>query len=207
MSAKYTIPVKKQKLDRRVQRTRDSLREALMALVLEKGYEAVTVQDILDRANLGRSTFYSHFRDKDELLISGLDHLKQIFEEFDSKAHTPKPGDEVQRYSPVLLFLRHAAQHHRVYRSLLNKPGGEIVQRYLYKYTSSLLGRHLKHFAPHDRNLTVPRDLLIHHVVSSFLSLLSWWLEHNIPYSAEEMNEIYMDLTVPMLNAVLRKTR
>src|SRR3954469_23951916 len=63
--------------DRRVRRTRRLLREALLALVLEKGYEAVTVQDVLDRADVGRATFYAHFRDKDDLLISGADELRE----------------------------------------------------------------------------------------------------------------------------------
>ena len=52
--------------DRRVQRTRKLLQDALMALILEKGYEAVTIQDIIDRANVGRSTFYAHFLDKQQ---------------------------------------------------------------------------------------------------------------------------------------------
>src|SRR5689334_24059575 len=62
--------------DRRVRRTRRLLREALLALVAEKGYDRVTVQDVLDRADVGRATFYAHFRDKDDLLVSGFDELR-----------------------------------------------------------------------------------------------------------------------------------
>ena len=63
--------------DRRVQRTRKLLQDALIALVLEKGYEAVTIQDIIDRANVGRSTFYAHFLDKQHLFLSGFEQLRQ----------------------------------------------------------------------------------------------------------------------------------
>ena len=61
--------------DRRVQRTRTLLTRALMELIVEKGYQAITVQDIIDRANLGRSTFYAHFLDKEDLLMSGLEEV------------------------------------------------------------------------------------------------------------------------------------
>src|SRR5437867_8818115 len=63
-------------VDRRIQRTRKTLHEALMALVLEGPYDSITVQQILDRANVGRSTFYTHFQDKDELLMWGTQHLR-----------------------------------------------------------------------------------------------------------------------------------
>src|SRR5690349_10072505 len=61
--------------DRRIQRTRQLLLDALSTLILEKGYEAITVQDLIDRANLGRSTFYSHFQDKEDLLLKGVESL------------------------------------------------------------------------------------------------------------------------------------
>ena len=81
--------MKKIQMDRRIQRTRQLLHEALIELIQEKGYEAVTVQDILDRANLGRSTFYLHYRDKEELLLSGFERLRDEFEAHQLAA-TPK---------------------------------------------------------------------------------------------------------------------
>src|SRR6202012_5392571 len=59
-------------MDRRVRRTRDLLHRALLDLIAEKGYPHITVQDILDRADVGRSTFYTHYRDKEDLLRSGI---------------------------------------------------------------------------------------------------------------------------------------
>src|SRR6516165_5904912 len=64
-------------MDRRVQRTQDVLHQALMSLIIEKGYEVITVQDIIDRANVGRSTFYTHYVGKQDLLRAGLKHLKE----------------------------------------------------------------------------------------------------------------------------------
>src|SRR5262245_23066722 len=64
-------------LDRRIQRTRDLLHQALISLMIEKGYEVITVQDIIDRANVGRSTFYAHYVGKQDLLVSGLKGLSK----------------------------------------------------------------------------------------------------------------------------------
>ncbi len=66
------------KEDRRVARTRQLLRDALVSLILERGYDEVTVQDVLDRANLGRSTFYAHYRNKDDLLFSGFEEFAAL---------------------------------------------------------------------------------------------------------------------------------
>src|SRR6266705_7027751 len=68
---------KMRKEDRRVRRTRESLHDALISLALEKNYDSITVQEILDRADVGRSTFYVHFSDKNELLISEMDNLRE----------------------------------------------------------------------------------------------------------------------------------
>ena len=72
---------KAKKLDRRVQRTRQLLQDALIAMVIEKGYDAVTIQDIIDRANVGRATFYAHFADKQTLLTSRLEDLRGLLTE------------------------------------------------------------------------------------------------------------------------------
>src|SRR5688572_21995012 len=78
-------------LDRRVQKTRKLLQDALVELVAEKGYEAVTIREILDRANVGRSTFYAHFQDKDQLLHSILEGLQALFEEHHKRLLSAAP--------------------------------------------------------------------------------------------------------------------
>ena len=76
------MPKKVKTEDRRIQRTRQSLQTALSELIVEKGYEKVTVQDVIDRANVGRSTFYVHFESLDQLLLSGFEPLRMQFEDF-----------------------------------------------------------------------------------------------------------------------------
>ena len=76
------------KTDRRSQRTQHSLHEALMSLMQEKRYDDITVQDIIDRANVGRSTFYANYQDKEDLMTRGLMHLMQIFSEMVTEPST-----------------------------------------------------------------------------------------------------------------------
>src|SRR5262245_37014945 len=90
------------KEDARVRRTRDALGDALVALMQEKPFDSITVQDVLDRANVGRSTFYSHFSDKDDLLMSDADEF------FEGMAMAlSRQGDKSDRVFPVREFFNH----------------------------------------------------------------------------------------------------
>ncbi len=196
--------MKKVQMDRRVQRTRQLLQDALLALILEKGYAAITVQDILDRANLGRSTFYTHYRDKEDLLVSEFEHLKEMFEEYDAHASTDKHKPGTGTPSPSLAFFRHAEEQHQLYKAMVGKQGGEVVQKYLYQYFYELMKNHLNRQMVSTRNLAVPGEILVHYFVSSFLALLTWWLDHDMPYPAERMEEIFETLILPGYKSALR---
>jgi AcrR family transcriptional regulator len=194
---------KKKKPDRRIERTKQLLRNSLMQLVTEKMYEEITVQDILDRANVGRSTFYAHFEDRDELLVSCFEHLQKTIDRVDEQL---KGHDRTQatNYHPTLAFFLHAAEQHRFYKAMLGNPGGEIVQRYLYKYLLGVASRHLETLRP-KRKTAVPKEILAHHIASSFLAILTWWLQHDMPYTAEKIDSMYYTLTLPGINAGLGK--
>ncbi len=196
--------MKKGKTDRRVQRTQALLRDALLALIEEKGYAGVTVQDILDRANLGRSTFYLHYRDKDDLLVSEFEHLKSLFEA--SGPHPPLSTRESspQNVSPSLAFFRHAGEQQRLYKAMAGKRGGEVIQKYLYQYFSGLMKSHLDQRFPGAADVTVPRDVMVHYFVSSFLALLTWWLDRDMPYTADQMDAMFNALTMPGVKNALR---
>lgn len=102
--------------DRRVRRTRAALQRALHDLVLEKRYESITITDILDRADVGRSTFYTHFTDKDDLLLSALDHITA---EIDAATHADGTIDTTPLFA-------HAGTHIELYRALSRGPAGAL---------------------------------------------------------------------------------
>src|SRR2546430_13862143 len=92
------------KVDRRIRRTRDRLGDALLELVKEKGFDAVTVQEVLDRAQVGRSTFYAHYRDKDDLFFSDLEEFLEAMGSLIDRS-----GEQSRRGVPVRALFSHTA--------------------------------------------------------------------------------------------------
>jgi AcrR family transcriptional regulator len=174
--------------DRRVERTRQLLQNALSDLIMEKEYEKVTVQDVIDRANVGRSTFYAHFEDKEQLLLSGFEPIRAEFEDFIE-------GRSVTEETPWALSLamfQQAQKQRGAYLTLTH------VRKYLYGY----LLEHLKQQLP-KRNKNIPPELLAHYVASSFISLLTWWTDNGYPCSAEQMNQYFRQLVEPGAGAIM----
>src|SRR6185295_12848109 len=103
------------KTDARVRRTRDALGGALVELMHEKPFDTITVQDVLDRAHVGRSTFYSHFSDKDDLLMSDAD---EFFEGLAMALSVH--GDKSERVFPVKEFFAHIIEARQFVAALKN---------------------------------------------------------------------------------------
>ncbi len=195
------------KVDRRIQRTQGLLQEALIALILEKGYEAITVQDILERANLGRSTFYAHYRDKEDLLVSG---FSRVFDEFQhsyasagaaAASATPARSEQSAR-ELSLYFYRHTGSHRHLFRALIGRQGGDIILEYARKFLSGIARSYLAAPGPLPRDGALVEPL-VQYLVSSYLALLTWWLDHDSPYTPEQMNDIYFALVRPGVKDLL----
>lgn len=186
-------------VDRRVRRSRQLLQEALLALILEKGYEAVTVQDVIDRADVGRSTFYAHFHDKEDLFLSEFETLRSQFEEH----LTGQPRAGQGPWDVSLMMFQHAQSQLRLYKALAGKQAGSVALTHIQKYLAALLREHLKPLFTKKKNVQVPPEILVHYLISSFMALLTWWLDHDLPYPAERMNDIYRQLTQPGVQALL----
>jgi AcrR family transcriptional regulator len=186
--------------DRRVVRTRQLLREALVSLILERGYEAVTVQDILDRANLGRSTFYAHFRNKDDLMFSG-------FEQFAIGLHARTHGAAGEGLAAFTLHLfRHVEEARRLLKALWGRQGSRAILKRSEIALSAVLRRQIEQLAqgrPAPAVPLVPIDIAVHYAASSLMSLITLWLDCDLPYTAEEMDAMYKQLTMPGLRAAL----
>jgi len=182
------------KVDRRVRRTRELLRNALLALILERGYEHISVQDILDRADIGRSTFYAHYRDKDQLLLSGFD---EAFATLAADIPTPNttngpPGDFL--IAAHVLF-EHAEGHRQLWKGLVGKPGAELVLRYLRDNLTTLLEPHLRAQLPHPNTDELQLAAAVHYTVNALVGILVWWCESDAPYTADETYSTFKRLT------------
>jgi len=186
--------------DRRVRRTRRSLGEALIALIVERGYDRITVQDILDRADVGRSTFYAHFRDKDALLLSSFDELRDDLRR-DMDALTPgeMPDDPAH---PVSVVFRHAYDHRPIYRALCGRQGGNVVDGHLRTMFGALLGDHLRpHLAAAGSSL--PPAIVAEFYASALIGVLKWWVNEDFPYSPHEVAAAYGALAAPGIMAAI----
>lgn len=182
------------KVDRRVRRTKQLLRSALLAAIVEKGYERVTVQDIIDRADVGRSTFYAHFRDKDDLLFYGLEELRAAFD----------PAAQDPARSPTLKVFEHFQASHEVWRAMAGRHGGETFLRYLHRLLADLLRTHLLTRVPPEQT-QVPLEAVVEFATSTLIGLCTrWWFEQDRPITPREMDKLYRRLTEPGIRAGLR---
>jgi AcrR family transcriptional regulator len=182
--------------DRRVQRTRRALREALVALILERGWEGFSVQDVCNRADVGRSTFYTHFADKEELVGGGFEDLRRTL-----RAQLAAVG---AKPAPPLAFARgliqHAHEQRRLFVALVGKRSGHLVQRRFRELVIDLVREDLGYlFAAGPR-----RDALVAFVAGAFLELLTWSLEAKSPPSPEDTDAMFRELVEPVLAAAPR---
>lgn len=167
--------------DRRVRRTREHLRAALMELMQEKSYSAITISDLLARADVGRSTFYAHYRDKDDLLLSGFDDIRAALVAERQRA----AGDLLE---PVRAVFRHVETHRQVAMRTTRLSGAlpATVAAELRELSEALLREHLRHHVRPDAD-PLAVEAATQFLVGALVGLLDWWTTHDVPYSADEM--------------------
>lgn len=189
---------KNKKEDRRSQRTRELLHQALFTLMQEKRYDSITVQDIIDRANIGRSTFYTHFVDKEDLAISSLEQM------LDALIQSPELDDSLRQgvISTVGVF-QHVQEQYPLFQTLLRGRGMELFFEKGQVYWSKKAEAHLQAFLPKGQEPAVPLPIVANYLAGSFVTLLKWWLDNKIPHSPERMDEIFQQLVMPGARAAL----
>lgn len=179
----------KTKNDRRSQRTRQALHDALFELMAKKGYEAVSVTDIIERANVGRSTFYAHYADKDELLASQLDRLVESLVQ-----HAPQDVSDENPFFPSLGLFQHVRDQWKLYKILSLESGMNLHIQRLQKSISARIEQSLLADG-HAFELPVP--VIANFLAGSLLSLLKWWLDNKMSYTPEQMDEMFRKLALP----------
>ena len=192
------------KTDRRIRRTRKALHQALMSLILKKTYDSITVQDILDQADIGRSTFYVHFNDKDALFLSGANELRTLLEAaLDRERASPKQHEVVVGFS--LAMFEHANEYRDIYYALLHTRAWPLFRQRLESILDELIRRECKAEIQKIRSARseVPVDLFVHYLTSSFLSVLTWWLDRRSRLSPSQIDEVFRALVLPTVDEVL----
>jgi AcrR family transcriptional regulator len=189
------------KPDRRVRRTRESLHKALISLALEKHYDSITVQEVLDRADVGRSTFYTHFQSMDELLISGTQELRKTLH-----AALENHRKSAKRHENVIAFSRAMFDHAYGYRNVyLNTGAWPVVRQQLQDVIEELIRRECKAEITKLKtaNSDVPVDLFVHYLTSAFFAVLIWWMDRRSRLTPSQIDEVFRSLVLPTVHTVL----
>jgi AcrR family transcriptional regulator len=187
--------------DRRVERTRRRLQNALMALAFEKRFDAITVQDVLDRADVGRSTFYAHFRSKEDLFRSDFENLLRAI-----RQGVAACGTRGERIVPIRELFDHVREYRRLYRTM----AASAMRTSLYRMAVAHIGAGIeealrarivpgrsRHRPP------IPLPILANHIAVALISMLDGWVAGGMPHEPERMDEIFHSLVMPGVRAAV----
>jgi len=174
------------KIDSRVKHTRDALSDGLLALVQGKPFESITVQEILDRAGIGRSTFYSHYRDKDDLFLSDLEEFMELM-----STQLLRLAEKSNRVAPVREMFRHVAGMRSLHRALMAADKFTDVLELGQGHFARAIDRRLAELPSSCAMPTKRRVAMSQAFAGALFSLMSWWLAQPTPASPEEMDDIF----------------
>lgn len=193
------------RVDRRVQRTRQLLSSALMSLIVEKGYDSVTVQDIIDRANLGRSTFYAHYQDKEDLLLSGIDEVVHSLIWGNEVMLNDEQGKRaMHRILSTEPIFRHAQEEYQLHKAIFGGRGLDVMIKEIQNHLCSHIEERINKLLPDGQSPPVELSVISNYLAGALLTLLVWWLENDMQYPPERMDALYQELSMPGVWAVLK---
>jgi AcrR family transcriptional regulator len=189
--------------DRRVRRTRTLLHTALIELILERGYDHVTVQDILDRADVGRSTFYHHYQSKDELFLSGLHEVEAALRaHISTDPPDPRHTPSTSLMSPLWPLFEHAEDNRTLFHAMLGARATNLALRTGRSMLRDVLTTHLRNrLAITDQDRL---DLAVTFVINGLLGVLTWWLDTQPQRSAAAVFADFDHMATQAINAYLQ---
>jgi AcrR family transcriptional regulator len=184
------------KVDRRIDKTQNALRLAISSLIEEKPYEQISVKDIVERANVARSSFYAHFRDKDDLVLSGfrmigINSSDDIFEE----------GQDTGYPNFAIVLFRGSEQWKSLSRTFLTQKAGTVASHHI----RNLLIIQTREWIHRNRTANAAHaDLedIVHYLASALIGLLTWWVNNDFPDSAEVLRDKFNQLAVNGLRSM-----
>jgi AcrR family transcriptional regulator len=178
------------KTDRRVQRTRELLQKALIELISERGYDAITIQDIVDHANVGRTTFYLHYTSKDDLLMSC---HEVIVSEFHFGPLYPLSREELlspEAPAGMRRAYRHLEEARTVLYPLFQGKDSLLILRRLRDWIAQEIEASLRAaFAEADSTITL--DVLAHYLAGAQIAMVQWWLQKRQPYTSDNLAQTF----------------
>ncbi len=189
-------------MDRRQQKTRDAIFDAFIKLLSHKSYSKITVQEIIDLANVGRTTFYAHFATKDEL-------LREMCTDLFDHVFSDSPGIESTHdfslssgstNDMIAHILYHLRDSQRNILGILACESGALLLQFFKEYLNEMIAGGILREHPGE-DIGVPDDYLISHISSSFINLVQWWMKCDLKQSPEELSGYFSALISPVIAA------
>jgi AcrR family transcriptional regulator len=184
----------KKPIDRRILRTRATLQHALNSLILKKGYDAITIQDVCDAANVGRSTFYAHYTSKDDLKRKGFEKLRTLLVDRQREALAMAAGNRDRSLGFSRAMFEHARDHADHYRALVGGRGGNVSLGSIRRILSDLVRNELVATTGKKSADVVPRELVVQYVVGAYMAVLTWWLDGGAKLPPERIDAMFRRL-------------
>ncbi|GLC79048.1 TetR/AcrR family transcriptional regulator [Lacrimispora brassicae] len=187
-------------MDRRQQKTRAAIFEAFGTLLSAKGYSKITVQDIIDEANVGRTTFYAHFETKDDLLKEMCSDLfSHVFSDSLSAESTHDFSMKTGNPSAMIThILYHLLDNKRNIIGILTCESGELFSGFFRQYLNELMAVRLLGDG-HLCSQHLPREFLVNHISSSFVGMVQWWIKNRLAQTPEELADYFMAVISPVI--------
>jgi len=171
-------------IDQRVRRTRERLGDALIDLVQEKPFDSITVQEVLDRAEVGRSTFYVHYRDKDDLFMSDVDEFLEGF-----ASSLSRRGERSDRVAPVRELFAHVADARRLYDAFVESGKLSDFMELAHGHFAQSIEVRLSGL-PRACGIDAERRVVLAQAsAGAMLSLMTWWLRQAVRPTPDEMDD------------------
>jgi AcrR family transcriptional regulator len=183
---KVSLSPANRKMDPRVRGTRDALGDALVALMHEKPFEAITVQHVLDRAHVSRSTFYSHYSDKNDLFLSDAEDFFEMM-----STALIRHGDTSARVAPVQEFFAHVAEMRQFISSMAASEKVRDVMELGQGHFARAIDQRLAALPATSNLSSTRRSALAHASAGSLFSLLNWWLHRGGSTTPAQMDALF----------------
>ncbi len=174
-------------MDRRQQKTRNAIFNAFQTLLEKKRYDHISVQEIIDEANVGRSTFYAHFETKDSLLDA---MCSEIFYHIFENDPCPWSGRDYDLQGKLSHILWHIKESKNNLSGILLSDSGDLFMSYFKKHLLKVFELHIDSF-----NVDVPKDYLLNHLVCGFAETVRWWMREGMDTSPEDTAKYFMQIT------------
>lgn len=185
--------------DRRVERTQQLLQAALLSLIKEKEFDAISVQEIIDRANVGRATFYAHYDNKEDLLESGFEGLHATLKERQKEAREREGSLDEQLFAFSQHLLAHADEHREILPSMVSQRGGALIQHLLRHLLVRVVREDVNTMMP--KAGAVPKEAIVQFIAGGLYGLMMWWLSGKRRLSVDELDRLFRTLAIPAVKA------